>query len=81
MMKTRWRYNRYSTGKDGNIMIGCEKVQGCLSELCQNSKKILFNSMIRKLLRCVGVGKCFDGGEVPPKKEFKPIVGDKTFDV
>ena len=70
-------------GKDGNIMIGCEKVQGCLSEFMSEFQEdsCLDEDMIRKLLRCVGVGKCFDGGEVPPKKEFKPIVGDKTFDV
>jgi len=70
--------------KDGSINIDCQKVQGCISEFMLEFQEdsCLDEDMLRKLLKCVGVGNCFDDGEIPQKTGFIPINGgDKTIDV
>jgi hypothetical protein len=70
--------------KDGSINIDCQRVQGCISEFMLEFQEdsCLDEDMLRKLLKCVGVGSCFDGGEIPQKTGFIPINGgDKTTDV
>ena len=74
--------------KDGGINVDCERVQGCLSKFMSEFQEdsCLDEDMLRELLRCVGIGKCFEGGKVPPsdmleKKPYPNVPGDKTIDV
>ena len=70
--------------KDGGINVDCKKVQGCISEFMSEFQgdQCLDEDMLRKLLSCVGIGQCFEGGKVPPSDMLKkPFPSDKTFDV
>ena len=56
--------------RDGGINVDCERVQGCISEFMLEYKgdSCLDEGMLKKLLQCVGVGQCFEGGKVPIKR-------------
>jgi len=57
--------------RKGAINVECEKVQGCISEFMSEFQgdQCLDEDMLRKLLNCVGIGQCFEGGEVTTVKE------------
>lgn len=70
--------------KDGGINVDCERVQGCISKFMGGLKEdfCIDEDKIKGLLQCVGIGQCFEGGEVPKGKDFTPIMGgNKTIDV
>jgi len=68
--------------KEGGINVDCEKVQGCISKFMGGLKEdfCIDEDKIKGLLQCVGVGQCFEGGQVPPpnmiEKPNKPNFPD-----
>ena len=56
---------------EGRINVDCERVQGCISEFMGGLSEefCVDEDKIKGLLQCVGIGQCFEGGEVTTVKE------------
>jgi len=70
--------------KDGGINVDCEKVQGCISKFMGGLKEdfCIDEDKIKGLLQCVGIGQCFEGGQVPPTDEIQkpnPTDGSRKY--
>ena len=70
--------------KDGGINVDCEKVQGCISKFMGGLKEdfCIDEDKIKGLLQCVGIGQCFEGGQVPPTDEIQkpnPTDGNRKY--